>query len=186
MSTSASGVGFANSSTSAIEVQRLKIKPDAKARVEEWKQIVESLGFAAAIKRGKPVISDRTSRPSVPSGIDELVLGEGTWSLGRIQWSLLSAVSHGTWYGLTQAFQVVTDSTQGGMATVGYGASAQSINTHAACVLGALVSAADRRFKLMGWSNPGWESAKQARYRHKSDSCKSVAALLTAKQAPQL
>jgi hypothetical protein len=146
---------------SAMEVQRLKIKDDAKVRVAEWKTIADSLDLTVDTRPGKPVISERTARPSIPKGIDELVLGDGDWSLGRIQWSFLSAVSHGTWYGLMHAFQTVADTSPDGIATVAYGASSDSINTHAACVLGALSNTAHRRFTLMGWTNPEWSTARK-------------------------
>lgn len=158
----ASESSWAARSDCATEVQRLKIKPDAKARVGEWKANASALGYSVGTRGGKPLIGDDTSRPSIPAGIDELVLGKGDWSLGRVQWSLLSAVSHGTWYGLIQAFQTSDEAGRDGVTNVGYGASADSINTQAACVLGALSNSADRRLTLMGWSNPRWKAARKS------------------------
>lgn len=92
---------------SAMEFVRLKLEDDAREGLHRWKATATALG-----SRRSPIGPNPSSRaprgPRVPRGIDELIVGEGEWSLGRAEWSYLSAASHVTWYGLRQALATTT------------------------------------------------------------------------------
>jgi hypothetical protein len=150
---------------SAMELVRLKLEDDARERVERWKAIAMDLGWTAITNRSKPVV-ESTTRPSVPRGIDELIVGDGKWSLGRVEWSFLSALSHVTWYGLRQALPESAPDDLTGMATVAYGTSSRSVLVQALCVMRALRRTATRRFVLVGWEDEGWERASRAAAHH--------------------
>jgi hypothetical protein len=150
---------------SAMELVRLKLEDDARKRVERWKATATALGWTAVTNRPKPAV-ESTNRPSVPRGIDTLVVGEGEWSLGRVEWSYLSSVSHVTWYGLRQALTESQPDDPTAMATVAYGTSSQSVLVQALCVMRALRSTATRRFVLAGWEDEGWARASRIAAQH--------------------
>jgi hypothetical protein len=86
----------------AQELTRLKLDPaDSKQREDYWEAVANAYNWPLG-GGNKPTV-DGEGRPGVPDGINKLLLKDGEWSLGRVQWSYLSAVSHGTWYGLRQA-----------------------------------------------------------------------------------
>jgi hypothetical protein len=149
---------------SAMELVRLRLEDDAVERRDYWKVRAAALGWSVK-PNTKPVI-DGTSRPSVPSGIAELLVGDGEARIGRAQWSYLSAVSHVTWYGLRQAITspALTPGLGGGLAT--YGTTSSSVRAHALCVLIALRNAADARFVLMGWVDDDWRAACARAQQH--------------------
>jgi hypothetical protein len=110
---------------SAMELVRVGLEDDAAERRDYWKARAAALGWTVK-PNTKPVI-DGTSRPSVPSGIAELLVGDGEARIGKAQWSYLSAVSHGTWYGLRQAItsDAPTPGLDGGL--VAYGTTSSSV-----------------------------------------------------------
>jgi hypothetical protein len=143
---------------SAMELVRLRLEDDASEQRTLWKERAKSLGWPVKVANNKPMVGD-TSRPSAPSGIAELLVGDDQARIGRMQWSYLSAVSHVTWYGLRQAITspAPTPGLGGGLAS--YGTTSSSVRAHALCVLIALRKAADARFVLMGWADEGWLAA---------------------------
>lgn len=142
----------------AMELVRLRLEDDAAERRDAWKARAKSLGWTVKTPNNKPVI-DGTSRPSVPSGIGELLVGDGEARIGRAQWSYLSAVSHVTWYGLRQALPSTAPPPGLGPGLVTYGTTSSSVRAQALCVLIALRKAADARFVLMGWADEDWRAA---------------------------
>ncbi len=124
------------------------------------KQSTQSSGIGWTVKASsnKPVI-DGMSRPLVPSGIAELLVGDGEARIGRTQWSYLSSVSHVTWFGLLQAITSPPPTPGLGPGLVTYGTTSWSVQANALCVLIALRKAADARFVLMGWANEDWRAA---------------------------
>ncbi len=150
---------------SAMELVRLGVEDDPRERLERWKATASALGWTAITNRAKPVL-DGTTRPSVARGIEELIVGDGNWCLGRVEWSYLSSVSHVTWYGLRQAMGEPGPDDPSGMAAVSYGTSSRSVLVQALCVMRALRSTATRRFALLAWEDEGWERASRAAALH--------------------
>jgi hypothetical protein len=161
---------------SAKELVRLKIDEKAKVRVAYWKTVATRFGWAVAEANGKPVI-DGTKRPSVPLGINELLLGDDQQGgLGRVQWSYLSAVSHVTWYGLRQAIiELPKEQSISGHSLAGVGTESRAVYSQALCVLKALRRAATARMVLMGWVDQSWESACRASAAHERVLLASIA-----------
>jgi hypothetical protein len=155
---------------SAMELLRLRLEENAAERNaaerrDYWKARAASLGWTVKVSNNKPVI-DGTSRPSVPSGIAELLVGDGEARIGRTQWSYLSSVSHVTWFGLLQAITSPAPSPGLGPGLVTYGTSSSSVRAQALCVLIALRKAADARFVLMGWADEDWRAACARAQQH--------------------
>jgi hypothetical protein len=144
---------------SAMELVRLGIEDDAAERVARWKAVAAEFGWETRRNRDKPVV-DTTERPSVPRGIDKLLVGEGDWRIGRAQWSYLSAVSHVTWWGLRQSVvEPPSDPGVSGLSLAGVGTTAASVFSQAVCVVRAVRKAASARFALMGWEDTEWNAA---------------------------
>lgn len=150
---------------SAMELVRLRLEDDATERRDYWKARAASLGWTVKVSNNKPVI-DGTSRPSVPSGIAELLVGDGEARIGRAQWSYLSSVSHVTWYGLRQAITSTAPTPGLGPGLATYGTTSSSVRAQALCVLIALRKAAAARFVLMGWADDDWRSACERAQQH--------------------
>lgn len=158
---------------SAMELVRLRLeengpqapKRNAAERRDYWKARAAALGWTVKASSNKPVI-DGTSRPSVPSGIAELLVGDGEARIGRTQWSYLSSVSHVTWYGLMQAITSPAPTPGLGPGLVTYGTTSSSVRAQALCVLIALRKAADARFVLMGWADDDWRAACERAQAH--------------------
>lgn len=147
---------------SAIELVRLGLDPDASERVKRWKETATGLGWEVQERGNKPRVGG-AGRPSVPVGIDQLMLGEAS-RIGRTQWSYLSSVSHGTWYGLSGSFVARDDAASGipGTARVAIGTNSSSINMQAVCVLRCLRKAAEARYRLMRLDDDEWRAAARA------------------------
>ncbi len=121
-------------------------------------------GHLVVASNSKPVI-DGTSRPSVPSGIAELLVGDGKGRIGRAQWSYLSSVSHVTWYGLRRAVtRAVPCRLRHPVAT--YGTTSSSVRAQALCGPIALRKAADVRFVLMGRTDDDWRAVCARTQQH--------------------
>jgi hypothetical protein len=154
---------------SALELKRLNSE-DAQVmsdRVDSWENEASHWGWAVSHARGKPAV-DSTRRPSVPSAIDLLLMGQQRENprLGQAQWSLLSAVSHVTWYGLAQSLAVASTETSFGPPLVDIGTSSSSVRAQAVCVLKSVRAAASSRFELMGWADAEWCDAANRSEAH--------------------
>jgi len=152
---------------SAMEVKRLKIdKGIASANVERFKRCAMAMDWAVGEQGRKPVV-DGTTRPSVSKSIAEIVVGDGSADLGRVQWSYLSAVIHGTWHGLVQA-NVDRPSAIGplgpGLAMVG--TSSKSVNAQSVCLLRAIRNVGTGRLTMIGWLDEEWTKAAQRSESH--------------------
>lgn len=150
---------------SSMELVRLGLEEDAAERRNDWKACAACLGWTVKVSNNKPVI-DGTSRPSVPSGIAELLVGDGEARIGKAQWSYLSAVSHVTWYGLRQAITSDAPTPGLGPGVVTFGTTSSSMRAQAHCVLIALRKAATARFILMGWADDDWRAACERAEQH--------------------
>ncbi len=158
---------------SAMELLRLRLddngpsapKRNVAERRDYWKARAAALGWTVKASSNKPVI-DGTSRPSVPSGIAELLVGDGEARIGRTQWSYLSSVSHVTWFGLLQAVTSPAPTPGLSPGLVTYGTTSSSARAHALCVLIALRKAADSRLVLMGWADEDWHAACARAQQH--------------------
>jgi hypothetical protein len=150
---------------SAMELVRLRLEDNAAERRDYWKARAASLGWTVKVSNNKPVI-DGTSRPSVPSGIAELLVGDGEARIGRTQWSYLSSVSHVTWYGLRQAITSPAPRPDLGPGLATYGTTSSSVRAQALSVLIALRKAADSQFVLMGWADDDWRAACERAQQH--------------------
>jgi hypothetical protein len=149
---------------SAMELVRLGLEDDAAERRDFWKARAAALGWNVK-PNTKPVI-DGTSRPSVPQGITELLVGDDDARIGKAQWSYLSSVSHVTWYGLRQAITSTTPAPGVAGGLVSYGTTSSSARAQAVCVLRALRKAANVRFVLMGWADDDWRATSARAEQH--------------------
>ncbi|HKI17090.1 MAG TPA: hypothetical protein VKA15_04395 [Isosphaeraceae bacterium] len=140
---------------SAHEEIRLNIdRAAAKHRKSKWKEVAQSFGWAVTEKDRLPVV-DGVGRPSVPDGINKLLVDSAAANIGRAQWSYLSGVLHVTWYALRQAVETPVESPVGPpLAAVG--TDSRSVYAQAVCVIRALRVAANRRMTFMGWADPEW------------------------------
>jgi hypothetical protein len=153
---------------SSMELVRLGFEDDAAERRDYWKARAAALGWTVKASTNKPAI-DGTSRPSVPSGIAGLLVGDGEARIGKAQWSYLSSVSHVTWYGLRQAITSPAPTPGLGPGLVTFGTTSSSVRAQALCVLIALRKAADTRFVLMGWGDDDWRAACEGAERHERE-----------------
>ena len=140
---------------SAMESRRLKIDPQDEAdRQRYWRSVIDSFGWTFAQSNRNPVV-DGVSRPSIPDGINDLLTGDRTLDVGRVQWSYLSSVGHVTWYGLRQSIDAPVDSPLG-RPVAAVGTTSRSAYAQALCVLRALRVAATKRLVFMGWADDAW------------------------------
>lgn len=135
---------------SASELGRLGLEPDAKQHLQRWRHVAAGFGWSVVWDRGQPRV-ESSQRPSVAAGLDQLLAGDGNWELGHVQWSYLSAVDHGTRYGLLPA---------------GVAPTAAGVGMQAVCVLRAVRKAAAARFTLMGWLDRDWSRASRTAEEH--------------------
>ena len=164
----------------AWELTRLRIE-DAQVisdRVNRWENEATHWGWHVSHRGGKPAV-DSTRRPSVPSAIDLLLIGQqrDDARLGRVQWSQLSAVSHVTWYGLAQSLEVAPTETSFGPPMVNVGTSSRSVRAQAVCVLKLLRAAATSRFELMGWADFEWCAAADRSEAHEVELVREIGLL---------
>jgi hypothetical protein len=156
--------GLAEQLYNAKELRRLGIDDGAQQRVERWRATATQFGWATDVGPNKPTV-DGVGRPSVPSGIDELLPGKQS-RLGRVLWSYLSAVTHGTWYGLREALTPHAEAEHAGFTLASVGTSTSSIRWQAVCLLGAVRAASTVRNALMGWSSDEWVTACRRAEEH--------------------
>jgi|GEM_PF-6690101 len=153
---------------SAMELERLDLEDNAAERVQRLEVVAAGFGWTVTKSRGKPAI-DGVTRPVIATGIDELVLGDGVWRLGRAQWSYLSAVDHVTWWGLRQAIlDPPSEPDASGRSLAGIGTKSSSVCAQAICVLKALRKAGAVRLVLMGWTDREWEEACRRSEAHET------------------
>lgn len=138
---------------SASELGRLGLEPDAKGRLQRWRHVAAGFGWSVVWDRGKPRV-ESSQRPSVSAGLDQLLAGDGDRELGKVQWSYLSAVDHGTRYALLPT---------------GVGTTAAGVRIQAACALRAVRKAAAARFTLMGWLDRDWSRASSTAEEHETE-----------------
>ena len=145
---------------SANEVKKLELSPDAAKELTQIKADAASFGWKPHFNRGKPEV-DGAKRPSVGTGITQLLVEDSQARIGGLLWSRLSAVTHVTWFGLQWAFTLPegTPSGSGGFTTVPVGTDSTRVATQAWCILRALRVAAHRRFTLMAWDDQQWKDA---------------------------
>lgn len=166
--------GLAEQLYNAKELRRLRIDDGAKERIDRWKARAVQFGWATNTGSNRPTV-DGVGRPSVPSGIDELLPGKQS-GLGRVLWSYLSAVTHTAWYGLLEALTPHSEAEHAGFTLASVGTSTSSVRWQAVCLLGAMRAATTTRHDLMGWSSAEWDSACRRAEQHEI-------ALVTAAQA---
>jgi hypothetical protein len=150
----------------AWELVRLGIEEDANERVTRWMAVAEAFEWDVKKNNGKPTVGN-TSWPSIPMGVDELV-GTHRGRLGRAQWSYLSAVSHGTWYGLRQAVASAPIETAFGGSLADFGTKLTDVWSQAIRATRALRGAAHARFTLMGWIDAEWREACRLSETHEN------------------
>jgi hypothetical protein len=152
---------------STWEVRRLKVEEEgAAANVEAYERMASQSGWEVKNNRGKPVISG-TQRPSIGPSIAEMVLGDRTQDLGKVQWSYLSSVVHVTWWGIRQAVvEGPGDDIGLGPSTGMIGTESNAVNTQSLCLLRALRHAGTARFTMMGWLDDDWNEAAQQSATH--------------------
>lgn len=153
---------------SANELLRLGIEPNAKQRLKYWKNVVVGFGWSVAWDRNRPRV-ESSQRPSVPAGIDQLLSADDNSKLGKVEWGYLSAVDHGTWYGLRQAFLVPPQESPFGPPVAGVGTTVAGVRSQAVCVIRAVRKAATARFTLMGWLDTEWTVASQRAKQHETE-----------------
>ena len=158
--------GFCEQIYNAWELVRLGIEEDTNERVTRWMAVAEAFEWDVKKNNGKPTVGN-TSWPSIPRGVDELV-GTLGGRLGRAQWSYLSAVSHGTWYGLRQAVASEPVETAFGAPLADFGTKLTDVWSQAICVTRALRGAAHARFILMGWIDDEWREACRLSEAHEN------------------
>jgi hypothetical protein len=152
----------------AGELVRLGLEPVAKQRLQGWQDVATEFGWSVVWDRDKPRV-ESSQRPSVPAGIDQLLLGDGNWKLGKVQWSYLSAVDHGTWYGLRQSILEPPQGSAIGPSLAGVGTTAAGVRSQAVCVLRAVRKAATARFTSMGWLDDEWAEASRRAEKHETE-----------------
>jgi hypothetical protein len=161
---------------SAWEERRLDLAPDARQHLADVRRFADQLGWAlvnsqgnpwTSRSRGKPLV-EGAGRPPMADAIASLLTDDTTSSIGRVQWSRLSAVTHTTFWGLRNAFQAedAVDSPIMGRKTVPVGTHAGSVFLQVICLLKTLRRSADARFRLMGWDDDDWRSAVTTAEKH--------------------
>jgi hypothetical protein len=158
---------------SAKEVKRLGIEEAGKAdeRIAMWDRVAAELEWPVTWPQGKgngkPNVGG-AQRPSVPAGIDALIT-ESPGSIGRVQWSYLSAVGHVTFYGLRQSF--LEDPKPSGLAPslAPIGTESKAVNAQTLCLLRALRTAAEARMTYMGWADDEWVEARTVAMTHEAE-----------------
>jgi hypothetical protein len=154
---------------SAKELSRMGVEDQAASvgRLQKWLDAATAFDWEVLWPFRRPTV-DGEGRPSVPEGINKLLLRDGDWKLGRVQWSYLSSVSHATWYGLAQAVQEPPKDSLIALAKAAFGTNSGSAQAQAVCVLGAARKAAMARFTLMGWIDDEFRAAARASIEHEA------------------
>jgi hypothetical protein len=161
---------------SAFEERRLDLDPDARQHLADVCEFADELGWSLITPQGKawsprsrskPLVGGE-ARPSIPRAIANLLTDDETSSIGRVQWSRLSAVTHTTFWGLRTAFltQDAVASPVAGRRTVPIGTHAGSVFLQVICLLKMLRRSASARFELMGWDDAQWRSAAVTAEQH--------------------
>jgi hypothetical protein len=136
-------VGFAHG---LLHLSTWSVEPTCYLE-DHWNDVATAFGWDVA-GGNKPTVGG-TGRPSVPDGINKLLLKEGEWRLGKAQWGYLSSVGHVTWYGLAQSVQEPPREDSPLLRPrAGFGTRAGSVYAQAVCVMGALRNAATARSPL--------------------------------------
>lgn len=153
---------------SSYELKRAALEGDKpEDRIKYWKDVAKSFGWSGNKDKDGKVRVDGVGRPSVPVWINRLLVDGREASIGRTVWSYLSAVNHGTWWGLRDAIvQPPSGRGASGLALAGIGTQSKSVLAQAACLLVALRRAAIERFDLMGWADDEWRAVSAVTERH--------------------
>jgi hypothetical protein len=152
---------------STREVQRLGIdRQNAATNIEAYERMGAVLGWDIRDNRGKPVVGG-AQRPSIGPSIAEMVLGDRSRDLGKVQWSYLSAVVHVTWWGIRQGVVEGPGNDVGiGPSIAMIGTESKAVNTQSLCLLRALRHAGAARLTMMGWLDDVWQAAARKSEAH--------------------
>lgn len=155
--------GLAEHIYNAWELDRLAIEDDTEDRIYRWEGVASRFSWDVKNNRGKPIVGG-SGRPSVGDGIDRLVGTVGR-RLGKAQWSYLSSVTHGTFYGLRQSITSASNETPFDPPLAEFRTVLTDVWPQTLCVSKALREAAHRRFVLFGWTDEEWTTARQEAFR---------------------
>jgi hypothetical protein len=161
---------------STREVKRLELALDHRSAKQEatWLRIAAAFGWQVS-NQIKPTI-DGTRRPSVSDGIAAMMSGVAGAVVGKVQWSFLSAVVHGTWYGLVPSFIEAPGSPSGLGPSIGMvGTEGKAVNAQSLCLLRALRIAGTQRLTLMGYLDDVWTDACRQSEAHELELLRSLA-----------
>jgi hypothetical protein len=143
---------------SALEVDRLRLPADDRARVARWRAVAENFGWSIDISRRSNPTVDGTRRPRVSDRIVSLVGSDDDSPVGNLLFSRMSAVTHVTWFGLQYAldFAGVERDEHSGMGRVALGTDSGRVSATGFYLIRVLRAAATAR---LGWSGPAWDEA---------------------------
>lgn len=152
---------------SAEEQKRLRL-PELTGNgksLDRWAGLAARLQWDIGSRNRKPLVDDVTYPPTA-TAIGELL---GGTTAGSVQWSYLSAVVHGTWYGLREGIlgEPAPDPVSGSTVAP-VGTSSQATNTHALCLIRAVRVAASERMRYMGWIDDTWAEAHRDARNHET------------------
>lgn len=127
-------------------------EPERQARLLE----ATSLGYALTPTRKGRLRVLAPERPSISGHIQRL-FGDG--DLGKLLYSYLPAISHGTIWRLVQRAEPLDPTAHGPVVTAGLMVSETEIAMLAVALITAHITAFGGYAKLLGWDLPGWQDA---------------------------
>lgn len=142
---------------SAAELARLPAALDREPGRQERLLQATQLGFQKLSRKGKPPCF-APERPSITSLVKRVFDDD---DLGQVVYGYLSAVSHGTIWGLAEVAHAPDDRT-GPVVTATLVNSSNRLHLAGIALALAQARAVDTTVAHMGWSRPEWEAAKRA------------------------
>jgi hypothetical protein len=153
--------GLAEQIHSAREQQRITRFRAHGKRVESELEAVAAKFRWTVKSKGAEVGGAR--RPWMRTALSTMLVGDDEREIGQALWGYLSAVTHGTWYGLRESVTAPQERPDPvtGLQLASLGTDSRSVNIQTVWLLRLFVAASNARMILMGWESLDWDIARR-------------------------
>ena len=142
----------------ASAYEQARLPSDANPEPQRHARLLEAtcLGYTPTLSKKGRLRVLAPERPSITGHIQRLLGGD---DLGKLLYSYLSAISHGTIWGLVQSAEPLDPTASGPVVTAGLVVSEKDIAMLAVAMITAHITAFGGYAKLVGWEVPDWQAA---------------------------